>query len=154
MFGFQFDKTEVCVISNVNFNHEELIGTCKLISQSNPTDSVTYSSPGTYTPSRGYTMTWSIQNYPMETAGMPGSPYSIQVDWAINSKSGSNDHTHNAISGQFIYSVNSGTFPNFSELGIRFGEYLSIGLNLKSYDKTKVLIKLNESEPSYVYLFN
>lgn len=145
MFGFQFDKTEVCVISNVNFNHDELIGTCKLISQSDSTN---------YTSSRAYTMTWSIQNYPMETAEMPGSPYSICVSWNISTKSGSNDHAHNAISGQFIYSVNSGTFPNFSELGIRFGEYFSIGSNLKCDNRTKVLFKLNESEPSYVYLFN
>jgi hypothetical protein len=99
-------------------------------------------------------MIWSIQNYPMETAGMPGSPYSIQVSWSISAKSGSNDHARNAISGKFVYSVNSGTFPNFSELGIRYGEYLSIGTNLKSDNKTKVLIKLNESEQSYVYLFN
>ncbi len=151
MFGFQFDKTEVCVISNVNFNHDSLTGTCKLVSSTSPS---TYSSKGTYTPSRGYNMVWSIQNYPMETAGMPGSPYSIQVSWSISAKFGSNDHGLNTISGQFIYSVNSGTFPNFSELGIRFGEYFSIGSNLKSDNKTKVLIKLNESELSYVYLFN
>ncbi len=151
MFGFQFVKTEVCAISNVHFNHDSLTGTCKLVSSTSPT---TYSSKGTYTPSRGYIMIWSIQNYPMETAGMPGSPYSIQVSWSISAKSGSNDHARNAISGKFVYSVNSGTFPNFSELGIRYGEYFSIGTNLKSDNKTKVLIKLNESEQSYVYLFN
>ena len=151
MFGFQFAKTEVCTITNVNFNHDSLTGTCKLVSSTSPS---TYSSKGTYTPSRGYIMIWSIQNYPMETTGMPGSPFSICVSWSISTKSGSNDHSRNTISGQFVYQINSGTFPNFSELGIRFGEYFSIGKNLKSNKKTKVLIKLNESEPSYVYLFN
>jgi len=139
MFGFQFAKTEVCTITNVNFNHDSLTGTCKLVSSISPST---------------YIMIWSIQNYPMETTGMPGSPFSICVSWSISTKSGSNDHSRNTISGQFVYQINSGTFPNFSELGIRFGEYFSIGTNLKSNKKTKVLIKLNESEPSYVYLFN
>ncbi len=138
MFGFQFVKTEVCAISNVHFNHDTLTGTCKLVSSTSPTT---------------YVMIWSIQNYPIETTGMPGSPYSIKVSWSISTKSGSNDHGLNTISGQFVYSINSGTFPNFSELGIRYGEYFSIGTNLKSDNKTKVLVKLNESEPSYVYLF-
>ncbi len=139
MFGFQFAKTEVCTITNVNFNHDSLTGTCKLVSSISPST---------------YNMIWSIQNYPMETIGMPGSPYSIQVAWSISTKSGSNIHSRNTISGQFIYQINSGTFPNFSDLGIRYGEYFSIGTNLKSNNKTKVLIKLNESESSYIYLFN
>ena len=139
MFGFEFDKTETCTIEQVQFSTEELTGTCKLVSTNN---------------SNIYTMTWLITNFPMETAGMPGSPYSIKFSWNILTESGSQDNAFDAITGHIIYKINSGTFPNFCPLGIRYGKYLSLGLNVKSGDKTQVLFKFNENAPSFVYMFN
>lgn len=141
MFGFDFDKTETCTITNVHFDLNTSTGTCKLVSTNNTNTNI-------------YTMTWSIINFPMETIGMPGSPYSIKVTWNIAMASGSQDHALNAITGHIIYKINSGTFPNFSSLGIRYGEYFANGLNIKSGKKTQILLKLNEIEPSYVYLFS
>ena len=139
MFGFEFNKTETCTITNVHFDSDTLTGTCKLVSVSN---------------SNTYTMTWSIINFPMETAEMPGSPYSIKVSWNISTESNSQDNASSAITGHFIYKINSGTWPNFSSLGIRYGEYFANGINVKSGDKTQVLFKLNENEPSFAYLFS
>ena len=138
MFGFKFDKTETCTIGNVHFNSDSLTGTCKLESTSS---------------TNVYTMTWSLINFPMETAGMPGSPYSIKWSWNIAIDFGSQDHGLNAITGHIIYKINSGTWPNLSPLGIRNGDYFATGLNVKSGNRTQVLFKLNEIEPSYVYLF-
>ena len=103
MFGFQFDKTEVCNITNVNFNHDTLIGTCKLISTGN---------------TNTYVMTWSITNYPMETSGMPGSPYLIKVSWNICNKIGSKDHALNSVSGQLTYTTVN--IPSFVDGNITF----------------------------------
>ena len=86
---------------------------------------------------------------------MPGSPYPIKFTFTIGLKSGIHqDHALNSISGQFIYTVNSGTFPNFSPLGIRYGEYFATGTNNKTGQIIKVLFKINENTDSFVYLFD
>ncbi len=137
-FGFNFYETEVCQIDKINFLFESHNGTCQLKSLLNI-----------------YQMVWTIENFPMETAGMPGSPYSVKFSFTIGIKTGENlDHALNSISGQFIYQVRSGTYPNFSPLGIRYGEYFACGLDNKSGKLVKLIFKINEDADSFIYMFN
>ncbi len=137
-FGFEFANTEVCIIDKINFLSETGHGTSQLKSQENI-----------------FVMSWSVENFPMETAGMPGSPYPVKISFTICLKTGlKSDHALNSIYGQFMYSVNSGTYPNFSSLGIRYGEYFAIGTNAKSGKQIRLIFKINEETDSIVYMFN
>lgn len=139
LFGFIFDTTEVCKISNVNFSSETESGTCKLISNT-----------------KIYLMTWSITNYPMETAGMPGSPYPIKISYSICEKTNSMlcDNSLNSISGEFIYEIHSGTFPDMCALFIKHGIYQSSGFNNKTGNKIKLIFNLTDDSSLLVYMFS
>lgn len=138
LFGFNFDETEICTIDKINYNHDSHIGTCKLISNTNT-----------------YVMSWEIIDFPMESSGMPGSPYPIKVSYNIGYKSnGTNDDSLQSLSGQFIYEINSGTFPNLSLIGIRYGQYYTCSSNNKNGQINNILFNISENEPYLVYLFS
>ncbi len=135
-FGFSFTKTEVCVIENINYSIESGRGTCRLRS-----------------PSNVYFMIWNVENYPMETEGMPGSPYPIKFSFTIGQQNTlQQNHTSNSISGQLIYKVSSGTFQNLSPLGIRYGDYYVCATNNKTGSIINLLFKISEYTGNLVYL--
>jgi len=123
-----FNGVKILNISKINFNVLELNGTCTLISSDF---------------SKSYNMVWNIENYPSYSAGLPGSPFPIKVNYTIFTNIQENDKALNSISGVFIFKQNSGTFPNNSELGIPYGIYESCGSYNKYNKKQKITFNLN-----------
>jgi hypothetical protein len=138
MSEFDFSNTEICTIDKINYSPESGCGTCRLNS-----------------PDQTYVMTWTIANFPMESAGMPGSPYPIKISWNIIDKNTkTTDDSAKSISGYFIYHIHSGTLPDLSPMGIKHGQYYCSGTNGKTNKLVKALFKINQMDPSVVYLFN
>ena len=138
LFGFIFPKTEICTIDNIHYDISSHNGTCRLTSDDN-----------------SYVMIWSITNYPIETSGLPGSPYPVKINYSIMKKSNFMvDNALKSITGEFIYEINSGTLAHLSLLGIKYGIYHSCASNNKSGTETKILFNLLENKPLQLYMFN
>lgn len=91
-------------------------------------------------------MVWSIENYPMETAGMPGAPFPVLFKYTIFSHGNKpNDNNLRSISGEIVFEVNSGTLPNNNSLGVPFGTYYSLGRNTKRDRVNHIVFSLNET---------
>jgi hypothetical protein len=126
-----FDS-KIYTIANINYLNNQHKGIAKLSSSKR--------------------LIWSITEYPVETLGMPGSPYLIQVSYTLINKKYSNQHKRNfsSISGSFVYQISSGTLPHLSELGIPFGTYLSLGRSDNIEFNKKIMIILTENSSKLI----
>ena len=105
IFDSCYKKKRYFDISMVNFDSTNMNGTCKL----NYDDTV-------------YHMVWQIEQYPAEVP-MPGAPQPYVVVYTIY-----ND-CKKSMTGRIQYNINSGTLPNYCDMGIVKGKYLSIAHN-------------------------
>jgi hypothetical protein len=98
-------------------------------------------------PSPQLNMIWDIKEFPVETQGMPGSLYTVQVNFTIFDKT---SYINNLLSGQFVYNINSGTLVKYSKLGIPFGIYM-FGASSIEYDlKYKISLSLTEDSTKLI----
>lgn len=125
-----FNNVKILNISKVNFNVMTLSGTCTLISEDL---------------TKSYNMIWNIQNYPSYTPGLPGSPYPTKFTYTIFSNTPEDDKALNSVSGEIIYKQSSGTFPNYSEIGIPYGIYKSCGSYNKYNKKEGITFNLSNN---------
>jgi hypothetical protein len=90
---------------------------------------------------------WSIVNFPMEVPGMPGAPFAIQVNYTIFDKTTISPikMNYNSYSGSFIFEINSGTLPKYSDLGIPIGTYISMAKSNTSKSNRNITIILTET---------
>ncbi len=84
---------------------------------------------------------WKITDYPMEHQGMPGSPYTVQVNLTIFDKT---NYLNDLLIGQFIYHIHSGTLVKYSSLGIPYGTYIFSASSTEFDVKKKIMIILTE----------
>ena len=118
--------TKVFSIENVNFDVSQQKGTCQLVSKK-----------------YNYVLCWSIENYPVERAGMPGSPYPVIFNYTIFKKG---QNGLKSLSGKFIYEINSGTLPEYNSLGVLNGKYNSIARNDKHEGSVYIQFSLSNTE--------
>ena len=122
-------ESQIYTLINISYLTDTKKGTCKLV-----------------TPKSTLNIIWSIQQYPMERPGIPGSPFSVEVYYTIFDKDshGLTKSNYNSLTGNFIYQINSGTLPKYSELGIPFGTYTSIATSNDTKCNKKIMIILTE----------
>ena len=92
-----------------------------------------------------YVLVWLIKSFPMLTPGMPGAPYPVQVIYTLYKKNDKRK-TQKSMSGQFIFEISSGTLPNYSPLGIPFGEYKSVARNNNRDQIVSLIFSLLEND--------
>jgi hypothetical protein len=88
---------------------------------------------------------WQIENYPMETAEMPGSPYPVLVRYTLLNKKKLKSHT-----GNFIFEINSGTLQNYSKFGIPYGTYNSVAYSNNNGFEKKISLILTEETSNLI----
>ena len=127
-----FKSSKKLILDQVNYDPAERKGTCTLNSRNST-----------------FIMVWSIQDFPMETPSMPGSPYPIKFTFTIfkhNDTSGiSTDRSLKSVSGEFIFEINSGTLPIYNVLGIPNGKYYTLTRNNYCQHTTPILFSLSEN---------
>ena len=109
-----YSQSNIYTITNISYVPSQHKGSAKLISSSYCKHS------------SNMRMIWSINEYPMDVQGMPGSPFTIQVQYTIFDANSSNQtkSNYNSIKGSFVYRMASGTLPRYSDLGIPYGTLL------------------------------
>ncbi len=90
-------------------------------------------------PTSTLNLLWQIIEFPMEHQGMPGSPYTVQVNLTIFDKT---NYLNTLLSGQIIYQIHSGTLINYSNLGIPYSTYTFILESNSSDKKFKAMLSL------------
>lgn len=124
-------QSNIYTITNVSYVPIQRKGTAKLTSPC----------------SSNMRLIWCVNEYPMDVLGMPGSPYTIQVEYTIFDKNLPNPtkSNYNSIQGSFVYQIASGTLPKYSELGIPYGTYTSMGMSCDADFNKKIMIILTET---------
>jgi hypothetical protein len=120
--------TKVFPIEKINFDIDSKSGTALLENGKNT-----------------YVLIWLIKNFPVQPPSMPGAPYPVEVIYTLYKKNNKRK-TQKSMSGQFVYEINSGTLPNYSPLGIPFGEYKSVARNNNRDQIVSLLFCLDENE--------
>jgi len=90
---------------------------------------------------------WEITEFPIENQGMPGSPFTVTVNFTIFDKS---IYLNNQLNGQFIYQVHSGTLTKYSKLGIPFGTYMFVTSSTDYNLKSKIALTLTEESSKII----
>ncbi len=125
-----FFKSKKLCFDKINFNSCERKGTCEL-----------------KTKHMNYTMIWVIQEYPMEVPGMPGAPFPLKLSYTIfqhrDTSGCGNDVSFKSVSGEFVFEINSGTLPDFNQIGIPHGKYYTIAKNNYCQHMTPLLFCLS-----------
>lgn len=125
VFDSVFKKTRYFDVENVNYDSTLKMGTCMLKSKK-----------------KCYVMIWSLREYPVELPSMPGAPYPVLCEYAVFSKKYHHLCSAEAMTGKFIYEVNSGTPPTTNPLGIPSGEYSSLARDTNRDKNYKVCLSL------------
>jgi hypothetical protein len=121
-----FKKTKYFDIENVNFDNLLNMGTCLLKSKHHK-----------------YYMIWTVRNYPAQLPSMPGSPHPVLCSYTIFDKDHHGHHkSFDSFSGEFVFDINSGTPPNFNQLGLPNGEYKTLGRDNNCKECFKVKFSL------------
>jgi len=130
-------SSNIFTITNVSYNQNK--GVSKLLSPCSSYNSNLF-------------LIWSIDEYPAETLGMPGSPFTVKVKYTIFDKkyNGLTKSNYNSINGSFVYQIYSGTLPKYSNLGIPFGTYISNGISCDTDYNKKIMIILNETSSKLI----
>lgn len=133
MFDNLFDKENshehiYFDIEEVQFNYK--LGVCQLKS-----DKVESSQ---------YNMIWSVVDYPMEKP-IPGAPFPVKVVYSIERRP-NKPHQSKILSGEFIYYINSGTLPQYNEMGLVAGSYTSYARYNKNNEVYRVVINTDMME--------
>lgn len=128
IFDRCFDGEKCLEIKNINYDEVLHRGTCMLSSRK-----------------CHYLLTWQIRPFPTESAGMPGSPYPVEVVYTISDKEKCDIDSLKSMTGRFVYEVPSGTLPQNSPLGIPFGEYHSLARNNNRNREVSVCMSLLEN---------
>jgi len=98
-------------------------------------------------PVQQLSLVWEITEYPMEHPGMPGSPYTVKVDFTIFDKI---NYSNDLLIGQIIYQINSGTLVKYSELGIPYSTYMFVLDSGRDNSKFKVGLFLTEDSSKII----
>jgi hypothetical protein len=120
--------TRVFPIEKINFDIESKTGSALL--ESNKTV---------------YVLVWLIKSFPVLSPGLPGAPYPVEFIFTLYKKNDKR-RTQKSMSGQFVFEINSGTLPNYSPLGIPFGEYKTVARNNNRDQIVSLVFSLNEND--------